>query len=146
MSGPAPKDKSERRNRVVPQRGEWVDLPLENTRRTPPMPKPEPEDGWSVGAIHGWECIHRDAVSLCWEPADELLVRALIYLIDDLDRGKFAVAAEVRLRMDGLGLTQKGKRDMRWRVKRDELDAKREEPEGEKKPSRYDHLRTVAND
>jgi len=40
----------------------------------------------------------------------------LAFLHGALVDGRMALAAEVRQRMDILGLTQKGKRDLRWRV------------------------------
>lgn len=40
----------------------------------------------------------------------------LARLFEELERGELRLAAEVRLRMDGLGLTAKGKRDLRWRI------------------------------
>lgn len=41
----------------------------------------------------------------------------LLWLFEDNVREpKAALASEIRHRMDGLGLTPKGKRDLRWRV------------------------------
>ena len=139
--GPAPKDASERRNRSVKGRGEWIDLPAENTNPAPPMPAPVPDGGWLPGTKQAWASWWRDPVSLLWGPADVEALRQLAYLTHEFDAGNVRVAPEMRLRLDGLGLTQKGRRDLRWRVAEDEVASRR--PSDEPRTSRYDHLRSV---
>ena len=105
--GPAPKPAGQRRRRNVPLRGEWVDLePL----RKPVLPKADPE--WSVRAKEAWAAWRADPVTARYGPSDLFAVRELARLISDDE----TAAAELRLRMDGLGLTPKGKRDLRWRL------------------------------
>jgi len=110
-AGPAPKDPAQRRGRNVPQRGEWVDLPPV-THKVPVMPRHE----WAAGSRLAWKAWWSDPASTQWTPADRDAVRQLLWITDVFERGKHSVAAECRLRMDLLGLTQKGKRDLRWRV------------------------------
>lgn len=125
--GPAPvENRAQVRTRHAPQRGEWVDLPQRNPKRSPAMP-PVPRGGWSAGTKFAWKHWWEDPASLQWSPADREAVRALAYLHHDVERGKSALAGEVRLRMDGLGLTQKGKRDLRWRIVSDEVGERRQE-------------------
>lgn len=105
--GPAPKPGSRTRHR--PQRGEWVDLaPLEE-----PLLEPLPAGDWSAESVELWEAWRRDPVSAQWSPADRAFALVTIRLFDVKPVGS---ASEVRLRMDSLGLTPKGKRDLRWRV------------------------------
>jgi hypothetical protein len=49
-------------------------------------------------------------------------VRAVAYRHHAVERGSFSVAGELRLRLDLLGSSQKGKRDLRWRVVADEFE------------------------
>jgi hypothetical protein len=60
-----------------------------------------------------WEGWRADPATQMWTPADIALALDTIRLhAANPDRH----ASEVRLRMDNLGLSQKGKRDNRWRV------------------------------
>lgn len=111
-NGPAPAPKETRRRRNEPTRGDWVDLaPLEQ----PVLPElPELEDGeWRLQTLATWAAWRVDPVTALWSPAD--VAHALDTIL--LHNGMTASTAnEVRLRMDGLGLTPKGKRDLRWRI------------------------------
>jgi hypothetical protein len=107
--GPAPKPSSQRRRANEPARGEWMDLE--------PLAKPvlpalgTRKDGWSPATRLMWEAWRKDPVSAQWSPADVAYARDTI---ERLECG--APPDELRLRMDGLGLTPKGKRDLRWRT------------------------------
>lgn len=109
--GPAPAETRRRTNE--PARGEWVDLaPLE----APVLPElPERADGedWSERTRLTWAAWRADPVTAQWSPADVAYALDAILLYDVMNP---STANEVRLRMDGLGLTPKGKRDLRWRV------------------------------
>jgi hypothetical protein len=101
----APKDPGQRRRYNQPARGEWVDLePLEK----PVLPAAEEE--WSDAAKRLWAAWRQDPVTSQYGEADQAAVYELARLYDDL------APNEQRLRMDGLGLTPKGKRDLRWRT------------------------------
>jgi hypothetical protein len=102
--GRAPKDAGQRRRRNVPQRGEWLDLePLDR-------PVLGVADGeWSPRVRRLWVAWREDPVSGSWSKAD---VAAVYELADQFEN---LAANEQRLRMDGLGLTPKGKRDLRLR-------------------------------
>lgn len=112
--GPAPKDQSERRNKSAPQRGEWVDLePLEQPV-LPELPARADGEEWSDRTKLTWEAWRSDPVTGQYSPADVVYALDTILLYDGLTSANGA--NEVRLRMDGLGLTPKGKRDLRWRI------------------------------
>jgi len=58
-----------------------------------------------------WDAWRQDAVTSQWSASD------IAYARDTIERfERNAPANELRLRMDGLGLTPKGKRDLRWRT------------------------------
>lgn len=119
-NGPAPADKSERRRRNKPARGEWVDLePLEapSLPELPPCPLRHPDTGepenWSDRAKAAWQAWREDPVTQYYTPADIAYIKDLLLLYETM---RSTTANEVRLRMDGLGLTPKGKKDLRYRI------------------------------
>lgn len=78
------------------------------------MPElPELVEGeWRERTWQAWQAWRADPVTALWSPAD------VDYALDTimLHQSSFtSKAAEIRLRMDALGLTPKGKRDLRWR-------------------------------
>jgi len=102
--GAAPRDRGNRRRYNQPARGEWVDLkPL----KKPILPRYL--KGMTVSRSM-WQAWREDPVTGQYGPADiaTLIELGMVYakLKDN----------EQRLRMDGLGLTPKGKRDLRWRT------------------------------
>ena len=117
-NGPAPKMPEERRNTRAPQRGEWKDLfPLEK----PVLPE-LPDGDWPEVTVAVWAAWRSDPVTGEYSPAD------IAYALDTI-RIHAAMtpsnASEVRLRADALGLTPKGKRDLRWRIAGDEPEQQR---------------------
>ena len=51
-----------------------------------------------------------------WSPADTAFAIDTLYLVDALSRNiQAALAGEIRQRLDSLGLTPKGKQNLRWR-------------------------------
>ena len=102
--GPAPKAPGERRRYNQPARGEWVELePLEEVVLA------EYDPAWSVRQKmwNGWRS---SPVTSQYGPED-------IEAIEELAIHFYELAEPTRLRMmDALGLTPKGKRDLRWRT------------------------------
>lgn len=109
--GPAPKEPEARSGHVTPKRGEWQTLPKENFDPAPDLPPLE--SGWTERTKIAWRAWWADPASTQWTPADRDNV---LYLAELFNLGSVTIANELRLRMDGLGLTQKGKRDLRWRI------------------------------
>src|SRR4051812_26948228 len=102
--GPAPKPAGQRRRYNQPARGEWIDLePL----KKPVLPRYD--ESWQVKRWM-WEGWRQDPVTAQYAPADLVAIRELAERFYDLKDN------EQRLRMDELGLTPKGKRDLRWRT------------------------------
>lgn len=142
-TGPAPSENRRRRNE--PTRGDWIEIPQVNTAKAPRMPA-APRGGWASGTKLAWKSWYADGASTMWGPGEGELVRQLAYLHHDLEtmegtHGKASLAAEIRQRCDGLGLTFKGKQDRRWRVTRDEVAEAREGRSEE--GGRYGHLRVA---
>lgn len=50
-----------------------------------------------------------------WTPADLPGLRQMVRLYDQVERGEFQRAGELRLRMDTYGVTPKGQQDRRWK-------------------------------
>lgn len=113
MPGPAPKYPEDRSGTKVPERGEWVTLG--------PMPKPIlpplPKGDWSVRTRKAWKAWRSDWTTQAYGPAEIAMAVELAYLFEamvtDTD---YKSAAEVRQWLDRLGLTLKGKRDLRLRT------------------------------
>ena len=109
--GPAPKAQGERRRRNAPARGEWVDLEPLTEPVLPELPALA-DDDWAPNTRAVWEAWRNDPVTVLWTPADVAFAMDTIVLHNVMTP---STASEVRLRMDALGLTPKGKRDLRWR-------------------------------
>jgi hypothetical protein len=102
--GPAPKDAGNRRRFNQPARGEWIELEPLSAPVLPPWRRgfsvpAELWDAWRADPVTG-QYSEADIGAICW------LAKVFAKLKDN----------EQRLRMDGLGLTPKGKRDLRWRT------------------------------
>lgn len=132
--GAAPKEKGQRRRANTPTRGEWVDLESTGERNLPPL-----EGEYEQRILDIWDAWSRDPVSAQWEPGD------LDYALDtiELRATKWPQKAdEIRRRYDALGLTPKGKRDLRWRITKEvSASTPKRESAG---PRRRAHLTAVA--
>lgn len=146
MPGPPPNENRRRRN--APARGDWTTLPAQNHAKPPRMP-PSPRGGWAAQTKRAWKAWWADPASLVWTPSDFELVAQLAELHHELARlegstGRASLSQELRLRMDALGLTQKGKRDLRLKVQRIEVVAEEVEASPATAPGgRYGHLRAA---
>lgn len=108
--GPAPSESRRRTNE--PGRGEW---------------QPTPGVGWQHGEIPSpparmtraariaWETWFRAWFAAHWTPDDVPGLRQVIRLYDQVERGEFTRASELRLQMDTYGITPKGQQDRRWK-------------------------------
>jgi hypothetical protein len=63
-----------------------------------------------------WEMWRQDPATSQYTPAEIAYALDTIWLYNQMTA---STASEVRLRMDGLGLTPKGKKDLRYRVIQD---------------------------
>lgn len=137
-NGPAPKPKDQRINNHAPSRGEWVDLP---PLQGPVLPElPDRDDGWSSMSVAAWRAWREDPVTSQYSPADIAYALDAIRLYDVMTSSS---ANEVRLRMDSLGLTPKGKRDLRWRIIPGEGETLAPRPAKKKRNARRGRLELV---
>jgi len=90
---------------------------------------PESRTAWKTW-MGAWFAAH-------WAPEDLPGLRQVIRLYDQVERGEYVRATELRLAMDTYGITPKGQQDRRWKP-----------PETPSAPvqklSHYAHLRAVA--
>jgi len=113
----APKPPGERRRRNKPARGEWVDLvaPSKPVLPASPPKRAKGTGGWSAESRRLWAAVRSDPASAAYGPAELAALEQLMRTHEEWVRGRWALSAEVRQRMDGLGLTPMGKRALRWR-------------------------------
>lgn len=114
MAGRGAAPKYERMRRGAPLRGDWIELSESHDIPTPPLPRRRP--AWLAATRRQWEAWWSDPAAVMWGPADVAMLEQLAVLVEAFERGDPRLAPEIRLRLDGLGLTQKGKRDLRYRV------------------------------
>lgn len=139
--GPAPKPAKERRNFTPPSRGDWVDLDPLKKPCLPPLPK-RGKGRWSVRTKRAYEGWRKDPVTQTFGENEIAATIELAFLQEELSRGKLSLASEIRQRADGLGLTLKGKRDLRFRIKQDEQ-PEPQKPRASKASGRRAHLTAV---
>lgn len=120
---PAAKHPEERRRREKPARGEWTDLEPVECEADKVLPeladiRPEPHDPileglWPQPARGTWAVWRGDPVPSQWSDSD---VDYALETLELMARQQVSHASEIRLRLDALGLTPKGKRDLRLRL------------------------------
>ena len=121
MTGPAPKQPEDRVRRHRPARGEWVTLPAEPfTGSKPRMPR-----GLLESSKGTWRRWWRSPMAHMWVEAQWDQVERLVLLVDrarrQLSAGeKTPDLGELRQLEDRLGISEKGRRDLRWRFAEDE--------------------------
>lgn len=137
MAGRGPAPKTQRRNAAdVPIRGEWQAAPGVGWQHGPIPKTPAKLMGASRTA---WQTWFRAWFAAHWTPDDLPGLRQIVRLYDQVERGEFQRASELRLQMDTYGITPKGQQDRRWAPpKADETPTA-----AAKLPSRYDGLRVV---
>ena len=135
--GPAPKPNRRRRNKPV--RGEW--------RATPGIgwqhgELPVPPDGLKDVSLWAWTAWFQAWFAAHWTPDDLPGLRVVIRLYDEVERGEFTRATELRQMLDNYGITPKGQQERRWeRPKPVEPPVKTAETEAD---DPYSHLRAVS--
>ncbi len=124
MAGQGPAPKAARRRSNEPARGDWIELRPLVSPVLPALPEFEGDEVWRQATRVAWDAWRADPVTAMYSVADVSYALDTIVLHNAMTPSS---ANEVRLRMDALGLTPKGKRDLRWRVA---PDAPVEQPAG----------------
>jgi hypothetical protein len=109
--GRAPKPAESRRNHHDPIRGEIAEAPGDGWQHA----AVEPPEGLMPASVEAWTTWMGAWFASFWTPADLPGLRQLVRLYDQVERGEFTRASELRLQMDTYGITPKGQQDRRWR-------------------------------
>lgn len=109
--GRVPKAQAIRRNTTAPTRGEWNAAETVGWQHGDP---PEAPEGLMKASLEAWATWMGSWVAAHWTPTDVPGLRQLIRIYDQVERGEFQRANEMRLQMDTYGLTPKGQQDRRW--------------------------------
>src|SRR3954467_3259372 len=115
MAAPVPKPKEQRINRHPPRAGEWVDIDPPDERQLPELEDTD-DHQWTARQRTMWEGWAWSAEATQWNTADVLYALELLTMMDNTP---VALMSEVRIRLTSLGLSPKGKRDLRWRIPQD---------------------------
>lgn len=116
--GSPPKFPEDRANRVPLARGEWLTLPPLSKKVLPPLPKGE----WSTRTKRAWNAWRSSWVTAAYGPDEITMAIELAYLFEAMVQDTdYKSAGEVRQWLDRLGLTLKGKRDLRLRLEESEI-------------------------
>lgn len=87
-------------------------------------------------SLEAWSTWFGSWFASFWTPADLPGLRQLIRLYDQVERGEFQRASELRLQMDTYGITPKGQQDRRWKPELPTAST-------DQRASRYAHLKAV---
>ncbi|MEA2678052.1 MAG: hypothetical protein QOJ81_2193 [Chloroflexota bacterium] len=137
MAGTGRAPKRERRNKSdKPIRGEWKAAPGFGWQHGA---IPDPPDGLLAASREAWVTWFKAWFASHWTPNDFPMLRQLVRLYDQCERGEFQRAAELRLLADTLGITPKGRQDRRWIEPEPDAIGPRRRAAG----SPYGHLRAV---
>lgn len=135
--GSPPKDADSRINRAEPERGEitpaaGVGWQHGAAPKAPTGLMPASREAWKVW-MGAW-------FASFWSPDDLPGLRQVVRLYDQVERGEFQRAAELRLQMDTYGITPKGQQDRRWKAPQKDAPTQVATPSG---GGRYSRLRAV---
>jgi hypothetical protein len=114
--GPAPKDLGKRTRRGAPTRGEWEELLPLTKPILPTLPR---DEDWKNRTVKLWKAWRKDPVTQTYGPSEIAMAVELAYLVNKAvtnTRGPITIWGEIRQWMDRLGLTPKGKQDLRYRI------------------------------
>lgn len=109
--GRAPKAADQRRNTTAPQRGEWQSTERAGWQHGD---VPEPPEGLMPASVDAWQTWMGAWFAAYWTLEDLPGLVTIVLLYDQVQRGEFQRANELRLQMDTYGITPKGQQDRRW--------------------------------
>lgn len=109
--GAPPKLPSQRHGAHKPLRGEWQSSPGVGWQHGP---IPDPPADLQPPTLAAWDVWFKSWPASHWTPADLPGLRTVAQLLDAVVRGNLTRTTELRVWMDGLGLSPKGQQDRRW--------------------------------
>lgn len=140
MAGRGPAPKQNRRRRNTPARGDWKPTEATGWQHGPPPPAP---DGLREASLQAWATWFAAWFAAHWTPDDLPGLRVVIRLYDEVERGEFTRATELRQMLDNYGITPKGQQDRHWmRPTAEEVVPSSPQPPRES-ADHYAHLRVV---
>ena len=113
MAGRGPQPKEDRVRRAEPTRGDAVAATATAWQHGD---LPTAPDGLMPASLEAWNTWLASWFAAFWTPSDVPGLRQLIRLYDQVERGEFQRASELRLQMDTYGITPKGQQDRRWKA------------------------------
>ena len=122
--GPAPKKPENRTNHHAPLRGEWVTLPEKPFRGDKPD-LPRVKGGLLESSKRMWADWWESPMAHMWSRSDWPVLVQLLMMSDRVNRalntGEFfpgyaSMVTEARYLRDHLGLSEKGRRELRWEL------------------------------
>lgn len=119
MASPFPKPESQKVGRTKPTH-DWINLPRSgNHSSTPALPVRADDGVWSSYAAERWRQLWSTPESLMWTDAGSHDMASLyLRLLEQLNEGKITAALLAGMKdcQRQLGLTQKDKLSLRWRI------------------------------
>lgn len=135
MAGRGPQPKADRVRRAEPVRGDAVVATAQGWTHGDIPPAP---DGLMPASVEAWTVWFSSWFASFWTPSDLPGLRQMVRLYDQVERGEFQRASELRLTMDTYGVTPKGQQDRRWKQ------TATDPAQGSgKSPGHYSHLRAI---
>lgn len=77
---------------------------------------PECPEGLMPASADAWRTWMGSWFAAFWTPSDLPGLRQVVRIYDQVERGEFQRASELRLQMDTYGITPKGQQDRRWQA------------------------------
>jgi hypothetical protein len=111
MAGRGPAPKANRLRRAAPIRGEYRAASGAGWQYGP---IPKAPGGLTAASRAAWSAWFSGWVAAHWTPADLPGLWVLVRLYDQVERGEYRFAGELRLWMDTYGVSPKGAQDRRW--------------------------------
>ncbi len=143
MAGRGMAPKAKRRNQSdKPIRGEWSAAPAKGWQYGP---MPPPPDGLKDVSRWAWDSWFGAWFAAYWTPDDLPGLRIVIRLYDEVERGEFSRATELRQMLDNYGITPKGQQDRHWQRPKQE-DTSSQSQHKRDVPDRYAHLKVIGED
>lgn len=141
MAGRGPAPKITRRNKSqTPVRGEWQPVTARGWQHGQ---VPAPPDGIKDISRWAWQTWFEAWFAAHWTPDDLPGLRIVIRMYDEVERGEFTRASELRQLLDNYGITPKGQQDRRWSAPKEESS-----PSPKRQPASgdlYAHLKAVVD-
>lgn len=110
MPGPAPQEQRRRRN--APASGDWETASGFGWQHGD---VPDPPDDLLEVTVHAWNVWMGSWFAAFWVPEDLPGLRVIAKLYDQVERGEYTRASELRLQMTAYGMNPEGQQKRHWK-------------------------------